>query len=112
MSGRRPISFLADGQTVIDGIGMMSLVNHSCEPNCKPMEQDQRIYLFARRVIAAGEELTFDYNLTNSNEREMLCHCDSRKCPGTMYSKEEMRRRKTRAQPSGLPRSKKSRSSG
>ena len=111
----RPSTYLfvlADGQTVIDGIGMASLVNHSCEPNCEPTEEDERIYLCAVKDIAAGEELTYDYNLTNSNEREMACHCDSKKCRGTMYSKEEMRRRKTRTQPSGVPRSKKSRSSG
>jgi uncharacterized protein len=93
---------LADGQTVIDGIGMASLVNHSCEPNCAPTEEDERVYLFAVRDIAAGDELTYDYNLTNSNEREMPCHCASRKCRGTMYSKEEVTRRKKRVQASPL----------
>jgi SET domain-containing protein len=92
---------LSDGQTVIDGIGMASLVNHSCEPNCQPTEQDGRIYLLARRNIAAGEELTFDYNLCNSNENQMLCHCNSRKCRGTMYSKAEIARRKKLAKGRG-----------
>jgi uncharacterized protein len=112
----RPSTYLfvlADGQTVIDGIGMASLVNHSCEPNCEPTEEDERIYLCALKDIAAGEELTYNYNLTNSNEREMPCHCDSKKCRGTMYSKDEMRRRKKRATAdSGPLRSKKSRSGG
>jgi uncharacterized protein len=96
----RPSTYLfvlADGQTVIDGIGMASLVNHSCQPNCEPAEEDERIYLFALRDIAAGEELTYDYNLTNSNDREMSCCCGSKKCRGTMYSKEEIKRRKKRA---------------
>jgi SET domain-containing protein len=101
----RPSTYLfvlADGQTVIDGIGMASLVNHSCQPNCEPAEKDERIYLFALKDIAAGEELTYDYNLTNSNEHEMPCHCDSSKCRGTMYSKEEMKRRKKRPGPARL----------
>jgi SET domain-containing protein len=96
----RPSTYLfvlADGHTVIDGIGMASLANHSCQPNCEPAEEEERIYLFALRDIAAGEELTYDYNLTNSNEREMPCHCESRKCRGTMYSKEEITRREKRA---------------
>src|ERR1035438_3396210 len=96
----RPSTYLfclADGQTVIDGIGLGSLVNHACEPNCEAIEEDERIYFFALRDIAAGEELTIDYKLANSNEREMPCHCDSRKCRGTMYSKAEMARRRKRA---------------
>jgi uncharacterized protein len=75
---------------------MASLVNHSCEPNCEPTEEDGRIYLFALRDIAAGEELTYDYNLTNSNDREMPCPCDSSQCRGTMYSAAEMARRRER----------------
>ena len=46
----RPTTYLfllSDGQTVIDGIGMASLVNHSCAPNCQPTEHDGRIYLLA-----------------------------------------------------------------
>ena len=100
----RPSTYLfnlAGGQTVIDGTGTASLVNHSCEPNCKVTEEDERIYFFALRDIAAGEELTIDYKLGNSDEREMPCHCDSRKCRGTMYSKAEMARRKKRGRNSG-----------
>ncbi|MGA8150606.1 MAG: sigma 54-interacting transcriptional regulator [Terriglobales bacterium] len=96
----RPSTYLfglPGNQTVIDGIGMASLLNHSCQPNCKPTEADERIYFFTLRNIAAGEELAIDYNIVNSNEREMPCHCDSRKCRGTMFSKAEMARRKKRA---------------
>lgn len=103
----RPSTYLfglADGHTVIDGVGMGSLVNHSCEPNCQAREEDGRLFYFSLRDIAAGEELTIDYKIGNSNpEREMPCHCDSRKCRGTMYSKEELARRRKLAQAMGRP---------
>ena len=96
----RPSTYLfclADGHTVIDGVGMASLVNHSCQPNCEPIEEDGRMFFFARRNIAAGEELTIDYRLGNSNQNEMLCYCGAKNCRGTMYSKREIARRKQRA---------------
>src|SRR4029077_895566 len=94
---------LSDNDTVIDGIGVASLVNHSCEPNCATIEQDARLFYFALRDIAAGEELTLDYNLDNSNEREMPCHCGSRKCRGSLYSKRELARRRKWARVAAPP---------
>lgn len=104
----RPATYLfalADGHTVIDGLGMASLVNHSCQPNCGPLEEDGRIFFYSLRRIAAGEELTIDYNLGNSNEREMPCYCGTLKCRGTMFSKKELAARKKR----GLSRARSSR---
>jgi hypothetical protein len=89
---------LADRNTVIDGIGMGSLVNHSCRPNCRVVEEQARLFFITRRNIAAGEELTIDYKLGNSNENEMPCHCGSANCRGTMYSKREMAIRRERAE--------------
>jgi len=95
----RPSTYLfglADGHTVIDGVGVASLINHSCEPNCESVEDNGRIFFAALRSIAAGEELTFDYNLGNSNEREMPCGCGARNCRGTLYSKRELAIRRKR----------------
>jgi hypothetical protein len=37
-------------------------INHSCAPNCSSFEDDDgRVFIEARRAIAAGEELTYDY---------------------------------------------------
>lgn len=95
----RPSTYLfalSDGHTVIDGIGLASLINHSCRPNCRPVEEDGRVFFYALRNIGAGEELTIDYNISNSNEREMPCYCGSPNCRGTMFSKKELARRKKR----------------
>jgi SET domain-containing protein len=89
---------LDDGKTVIDGEGLGAYLNHSCDPNCEVDEIKRRVWIFALRDIAAGEELVWDYNLYD-DEDPAPCHCGSRKCRGTMYSREWMakvRRREAR----------------
>lgn len=89
---------LEDGKTVIDGEGLGAYLNHSCDPNCEVDEIKGRVWLYAIRNIAAGEELVWDYNLYD-DEDPAPCHCGSPKCRGTMYSREwmaKMRRREAR----------------
>jgi hypothetical protein len=89
---------LEDGKTVIDGEGLGAYLNHSCDPNCEVDEIKGRVWLFALRDIAAGEELVWDYNLYD-DEAPAPCHCGSPRCRGTMYSPEwmaKMRRREAR----------------
>ncbi len=91
---------LDDGKTVIDGEGMAAYLNHSCEPNCEVDEIKDRVWIFALRDIAAGEELLWDYNLYD-DEDPAPCYCGARKCRGTMYSREwlaKIRRREARKQ--------------
>jgi uncharacterized protein len=88
---------LEDGM-VIDGAGMAAFINHSCEPNCETDEIDGRVWIFALRDIAAGEELTYDYNLYDGDEDDPApCACRAKSCRGTMYSAEEIARRKKNA---------------
>src|SRR5579872_919412 len=89
---------LEDGKTVIDGEGLAAYLNHSCDPNCEIDEIKGRVWLFALRDIAAGEELLWDYNLYDDDD-PAPCHCGSLKCRGTMYSREwmaKLRRREAR----------------
>jgi hypothetical protein len=53
-----------------------------------------RVWIKAIRNISAGEELTYDYCLYDGGADEALCNCGAKKCRGTMYSREEIRRRK------------------
>ena len=56
------------------------LVNHSCEPNAGLSGQ---ITLVAMRDIAAGEEICFDYAMTDSTPLlEFDCRCGSDLCRG------------------------------
>jgi SET domain-containing protein len=82
---------------VIDGFGTAMFINHSCEPNCETTEDDGRIFVMAVRDIAAGEELTYEYNLHDSDEADGDCHCGAAICRGTMFSEDEVERRAKRA---------------
>src|SRR5690606_26357558 len=69
-------------------------INHSCAPNCESQEDDDgRVFIEAKRPIAKGEELTYDYRLTidgrlTKAEREWFtCRCGAARCRGTMLAK-------------------------
>jgi hypothetical protein len=92
-----PVTYLfglGDGSIVIDGEGPAKFINHSCNPNCESSEVRGRVWIKALRKISAGEELTYDYCLYDGGEDEAICNCGAERCRGTMYSKEEIRRRK------------------
>jgi SET domain-containing protein len=97
-----PITYLfglGDGTVVIDGHCMAMFINHSCDPNCETHEVRGRVWIKAIRSIEPGEEITYDYCLYDGEGDEALCNCGARKCRGTMYSREEVRRRKRVAKP-------------
>ena len=81
------------GEMVIDGFGTAMFINHCCSPNCETEEMDERIFMSALRDIAAGEELTFEYNLYDSDDARQDCYCGAANCRGTMFAKEEVARR-------------------
>ena len=92
----RPVTYLfsCGRNTVIDGFGMAMFLNHSCNPNCET-EQDanHRIFIRTLRPVAAGEELTYEYNLHDSDEDSQDCYCSAPNCRGTMFSDMELKRR-------------------
>ncbi len=67
-------------------------INHSCDPNCQAVTDEDRIYIESLRTIQPGEELTFDYQLVRSDEYEpewdtlYACHCGAQNCRGTMMA--------------------------
>jgi hypothetical protein len=53
-------------------------VNHSCEPNCGIVGS---CLLVTRRDVAAGEELCFDYAMSDTNDYdEFVCECGAASC--------------------------------
>jgi SET domain-containing protein len=62
-------------------------VNHCCDPNCftaiVPDAGHKKILLYAKRSIAVGEELTYDYKFP-IEESKIVCNCGSAKCRGFM----------------------------
>jgi SET domain-containing protein len=84
---------LGDGRVIDAGVrgNAARWVNHSCDPNCVPFEdEDGRVFIEARRKIRRGEELAYDYKLViegrlGKKERaEYACRCGSAKCRGSM----------------------------
>lgn len=82
-----------DTGMVIDGFGAAMFINHSCDPNCETEEAEGRIFVRAIKHIAAGDELTYEYNLHDSDDDEQLCYCGAKQCRGTMLSEDEVKRR-------------------
>jgi len=81
---------------VIDGDGIAAFVNHCCDPNCEIDELDGRVWIIAMRNIKPNEELTYDYNLYDGDD-EAPCHCGASNCRGSMYSEEELAKKKAAA---------------
>jgi hypothetical protein len=82
---------IGDGKIVIDGHGMGMFVNHSCQPNCEIDEVGGRIFIRTLRKLRAGEELTYDYWLYDGDD-DAPCYCGSKRCRGSMYSPDELKR--------------------
>jgi SET domain-containing protein len=90
--------FGLDDGTVIDasiGGNAARWINHSCEPNCEAFEEeDGRVFIYSKRTIRAGEELTYDYLLTTEGRvrkrtrKEFACYCGAENCRGTMLELE------------------------
>jgi hypothetical protein len=64
-------------------------LNHSCDPN---LEIQGQIVFVARRPIRAGEELTFDYAMTDDEDFEMACRCGARCCRGVVTGRDWKRK--------------------
>ena len=82
---------------VIDGFGTAMFINHCCDPNCETENIEGRIWVVATRDIAPGEELTYEYNLHDSDDDDADCYCGATKCRGTMFSEDEVKRRARKA---------------
>lgn len=68
----------------IDGKGRDNIaryINHSCKPNCYPEldEAEEHIYIYAKKNIKAGEELTYHYGKMYFDDliTKSGCRCQS-----------------------------------
>jgi len=69
----------------VDGKGrehVARYINHSCRPNCRPeiSDDEQHIYIYAKRHITKGEELTYNYGKTFWREYIESKGCRCEKC--------------------------------
>jgi uncharacterized protein len=98
--------FILDERTVIDaGVGgnEARFINHSCEPNCESVIENNRIYIYATRTIEPGEELAYDYQIQREEgdppnvDAIYGCRCGAPACRGTMLAPPELPKRRRRA---------------
>lgn len=82
--------FRLDDGYVVDATkrgGVARFINHSCEPNCYTkvisVEGQKKIFIYAKRHIAAGEEITYNYKFP-LEEKKIPCNCGSKKCRGSL----------------------------
>lgn len=74
--------FDVNARWVIDAAARENLaryINHSCEPNCKPVVRGKRILIFVKRHIRSGEELTYNYGKEYFDEyiKPNGCRCSA-----------------------------------
>jgi SET domain-containing protein len=107
MSRHHTFLFKVDNNTTIDASrtgGPARWINHSCDPNCEAVLDDNHVYIEAMRNIQPGVELCYDYAFEpdgDETEEELnfyICKCGSPKCRGTILDikRPKKKRRKSR----------------
>jgi SET domain-containing protein len=95
--------FQIDDDRVIDALhggNSARWINHSCVPNCKPSVEEDRVMIKAKKDIAAGEELNYDYGLiidepiTSKLMAQYPCWCGSPKCRKTLLAVKPLSQKK------------------
>lgn len=71
--------------TFIDDPHILNYLNHSCMPNSELVIRQTGIFLHSLRPIAAGEEITIDYFLTEEQNNLIPCNCKTALCRGFCY---------------------------
>ncbi len=85
--------FTVSSRTVIDATRQGNdtrFINHRCDPNCEPQIRRSRVFIVATRLIRAGDELGFEYNIGREDDDPpnvdeiYACRCGARRCRGTI----------------------------
>jgi SET domain-containing protein len=98
--------FELDEKWYIDGTKSKSIaryINHSCDANCTPRLEENKIWYYSNRWIQKGEELSIDYGFDYQVWRENPCRCNAKGCIGFIVRKnvrwrvlEKMKKEKTK----------------
>jgi uncharacterized protein len=88
MPGAQSVQIDEDLFLVSPGSDFGDQMNHSCEPNCGFLGN---VILVTMRDIAAGEELTFDYAMSDGCDYdEFECRCGRPTCRGKVTGNDWM----------------------
>ena len=65
------------------------LINHSCDPNCEMVNEDDRLFLYSLRDIIPEEELSFDYGYDIEHFLDHPCRCGASNCVGYIVARSQ-----------------------
>jgi len=77
--------FEINSKLTIDGTDRKNIaryINHSCRPNCEVEIHNKKVFVFSKRKINVGEELSYDYGKEYFNEHIKPIGCRCVKCSG------------------------------
>jgi hypothetical protein len=103
MARHHTFLFSVTARTVIDaavGGNDTRFINHSCDPNCDAVIERGRVFIDARKPIAEGEELFYDYSYEREKdagpdvESQYPCRCGTAKCRGTILMPKKRQRKR------------------
>jgi|SRR5687767_7519124 len=101
MSRHHTFLFTLDDETCVDGrvrTNTARLINHSCDPNCEAIIEDERIWIYALKNIQPGVELAYDYKYERTGGKAMekfyVCYCGAARCRGSIMAPPKRRRKK------------------
>ena len=57
-------------------------INHSCRPNAEAFVNGRRVWIWSKRNISAGEEITYDYGEEYFDDHIKPVGCKCEKCAG------------------------------
>ena len=95
--GMNMLALTWDATTIVIDAGVdgneARYINHSCDPNCDAVVEDESIWIETIRDVAPGEELAYDYAFrleerhTPAAKRSYPCHCGAATCRGTILAR-------------------------
>jgi uncharacterized protein len=81
------------------------LINHSCDPNCEAFIERGRVWIYSKRAITKGDELTYNYGFDLDTWEDHPCRCGTGRCIGYIVDEEHwpklrriLKKRETTAQ--------------
>ena len=86
--------FELDNKHYIDGAdgGSDSIyIIHSCDPNCEPLNDGERIWIQSIKDIKANEELFYDYGFDADIAKDHKCLCGSTNCCGYIVNSDQIK---------------------
>jgi len=64
-------------------------INHSCNPNADTLNDRHHIWIYAKKDIKKGEEITYDYGYDIDDYQSHPCYCGSENCVGFIVAEDK-----------------------